>query len=184
LDLTTIIADADLRVPNSFTSAQKVDWLNEINQEFFDIVKIPKTATFTTTDGTANYTLDTGIRAKNIDKVHVGKQLFLSFLYDDVPPGHNFYTFDDDTSKITLNPTPTVLGLSGIVKYFKIATTSFSSNALSASPDAPSEYHWIYVLGLCERMAKAMDDVVKGNNYGNDYRGNLLIAQQNYQKGA
>lgn len=181
LTLSKIIEEADIRVANAFDDSQKVDWLNEINNEFFDVVKIPKAASFTTTSGTSLYTLSAEIRGKNIDKVHVGKTIFPSFLYSDVQPGQNYHVFDDDTARITLTPTPTQT-VTGIVRYHKIATTPFVLATLTAVPDAPAEYHWIYILGLCERIAKAMDDTIKGNNYGNDYRGNLAIAQQNYQR--
>lgn len=181
LTLEDIIAEADVRVVNSFSDAQKVTWLNEVNQEFFDVVKIPKTVSFTTINGTGEYTLNTDIRGKNIDLVHVGNGIFPSFLYDKVNPGTNYHTFNDDTHKITLSPTPSSV-IAGIVRYHKIGITTFVSSGLTATPDAPAEYHWIYVLGLCERIAKAMDDLGKANNYANDYRNSLLIAQQNYKK--
>ena len=52
---------------------------------------------------------------------------------------------------------------------------------LSATPDAPSEFHWTYILALCERIAKAMNDVPLANNYANDYRGQLSVAQESYK---
>jgi hypothetical protein len=182
MKLSEIIAEADVRVPNSFTDAQKVMWLNEINNEFFDVVKIPRTATFSTTAGTATYVLANGIRAKNINKVHVGNGIYGSFLYGNVPPGQNYHLFDDTNSTLTLAPAPTVAALQGIVKYYQVATTSFVSTALTVTPDAPAEYHWVYILGLCERIAKTIPDVSLANNYAADYQRNLVLAQQNYLK--
>lgn len=182
MQLSQIIAEADVRVPNSFTDAQKVTWLNEINNEFFDVVKIPLTATFTTTASGATYVLASDVRAKNISKVHVGNGIYGSFLYSNVPPGQNYHTFNDTNSTLTLAPAPTVAGLAGIVKYFKIATTTFLSSALTVQPDAPTEYHWIYILGLCEKIAKSIPDVSLANNYAQDYQKNLVLAQQNYLK--
>lgn len=182
MDLTSIIAEADVRVPNSFDNAQKVSWLNEINNEFFDAVKIPKTAVFSTVSGTATVTLPTDVRGKNIERVNIGKGVYPSFLYEDVPPGRGYHTFDDVGKILTIVPTPTAV-LSGIVKYYQISTTTFISTTLTAIPDAPAEYHWVYILGLCERIANALDDIPRASNYGQQYRGQLAMAQANYAGG-
>jgi hypothetical protein len=57
LKLNDIITEADVRVSNTFSSAQKVSWLNEINNEFFDVVKIPAASLFTSIAGIAAYIL-------------------------------------------------------------------------------------------------------------------------------
>lgn len=181
LDIEKIIEEADLRVPNAFSTTDKVDWLNEVNREFFDVVKIPALASFSTVANTSNYALANDTRSKNITKVMVGNSIYRSMLYENVNPGHNYFTFDDTSGEIDLNPTPAT-GKTGIVTYNKIGTTNFVATTLTDTPDAPEEYHWLYILGLCERMAKAMNDVTLANNYSNDYRNNLMLAQQNFQR--
>lgn len=180
MDIGTIIAEADVRVPNSLASAQKVTFLNEVNNEFFDIVKIPKTATFTTAASVATYLIGADVRAKNITKVIVGKSLYPSFLYEDVGPGLNYHLYDESTGNLILSPVPTRVGLAGIVKYLRPPTTAFVTGTLTAQPDAPAEYHWVYILGLCEKIALAIDDVPRSANYGQQYRAQLSIAQANY----
>jgi hypothetical protein len=123
------------------------------------------------------------IREKNIDKVHVGTAIYQSFLYEDMPPGRNSHMFSEATGTLTLTPAP-LQNSPSLVRYYKTALQSYVSTNLNAVPEAPPEYHWIYILGLCERIAKAMGDVVRANNFGGDYRGNLQIAQQNFRKGA
>ncbi len=186
MDIKTIINEADIRVPNSFSGADKVDWLNEINNQFFDVVKIPKIEPFTGVNGTAEYTLATGVRSKNIDYVLLGTSQYDSF--DDMKPGRNFWTFDDGTHKIKLSSVPIASG-QGYVRYFQIGVTTFlatdlEADPVTATPDAPAEYHWLYVVGLSEKIAQAMDDAVKANNYGGIYRNGLLTAAQNYLKAA
>lgn len=180
MKLSDIIAEADIRVPNEFTEPNKTDWLNEINQQFFDVVKIPQIETFTAAKGTSEYTLGAGIRSKNIDRVFVGNAVYDSFQYGNIKPGRGFWTFDDTTHKLKLSPSP--LSNAGVVRYFLIGTTTFLSSNLTVSPDAPSEYHWLYVLGLCERIAKAQNDVDLGNNYATDFINGLNVAAQNYAK--
>lgn len=182
MQLSAIIAEADVRVPNPFGDPQKVMWLNEINNEFFDVVKIPKVVTFTTAAGTPAYATAADVRGKNITAVRVGKGLYPSFLYEQVPPGQNYHLFDDTSTQITLSPAPTQALIPGIVRYNRISTSTFTSTALTVEPDAPTEYHWVYILGLCERIAKAIPDVTLANNYAADYLKNLQIAQQNYNR--
>jgi len=163
---------------NAFAADQKVDWLNEVNYEFFDIVKIPRVFN-TTANGTANtYTLPNDCREKNIRKVVAGANFYRSMVYEDITAAFNYFTLDDTTFILTLQPKPPTGAL--IVVYDKISSTPFVATNLGATPEAPPEYHWIYVLGLCTRMAKSMNDVSLANNYENDYKSNLQIAQQNY----
>lgn len=180
LTLRNLIDEADIRVPNAFPDAQKVDWLNEVNAEFFDIVKIPKVTTIVTDGAASSFTIPTDCVEKNIIKVVLGSNYYRSMIYEDITAAQNYY-YIDNTGKISFTPKPP-LG-SAIVVYNQIQTTSFISTTLTAIPDAPSEYHWIYILGLATRIAKSMNDVNLANNYENDFKSNLAIAQQNFSRG-
>lgn len=182
LTMTAIIGQADKMVPNEFVNADKAAWLNEVNNKFFEIVKIPISFSFSTLVGISEYTLSTSIRGRNITRVQVGTSLHPSFLYEDVPPGHNHHIFNDSTGKIKIFPTPNKAGLTGLVRSYQIATTTYTDVNLSASPDAPGEYHFVYVFGLAQKIAEAMEDIGKANNYGKSFMDNLLVAQQNYAK--
>lgn len=181
MNLTTIIEEADIRVPNVFTPAQKVDWLNEVNYEFFDIVKIPKTA-IVLTDGTSGtFPVPSDLREKNVRKVVVGSSFYRSMKYEDINTAFNYFTVDDSAHQVTLSPKPPAG--TAVMVYDQMSVNPFISTNLDAEPDAPVEYHWIYILGLAVRIAKAMNDVTLAANYENDYKGNLSVAQQNYSRG-
>lgn len=180
LTLTQIITEADIRMPNTFDSAQKCSWLNEINQEWFDIVKIPKIYQFTSS-GVGVYTLPSDVRHKNIDSVHIGTQMYVSALYENRLPGRNYWIYDDDEQELTV-VSDLVPSQKGIVRYRAMPQNTFTSSDLGDNPDAPSEYHWIYILGLAERIAKAMDDIPKANNFAAEYQNNLAVAQANYAR--
>jgi hypothetical protein len=181
MNLQTIIDEADIRVPNAFANEQKVDWLNEVNYEFFDIVKIPKSVNVTL-DGLANtFTVPADLREKNVRKVVVGSNFYRLMIYEDITAAFNYYMIDDVASRITLTPKPPAGN--AVIVYDKMGVVPFASTELSAAPDAPAEYHWIFILGLCVRIAKAMNDVTLANNYDNDYKSNLSIAQQNFIRG-
>lgn len=182
LTLSQIIEEAEARTPSGFSVAQKVSWLNEVNLEFFDLVKIPVIHRFYAQAGVEEYILPSSVRSKNIDRVIFGTTSYDSLQYNVVAPGRNGWTLDDDNQRLTLMPAPFSPG-EAIIRYYRMPESTFLSSNLNVKPDAPAEYHWIYILGLSERMAKAMDDVVKANNIGSDYRANLTIAQQNFQRG-
>lgn len=176
MNIRTIIDEANVRIPNSFSDAQKVNWLNECHNEFFDIVKIPVTWV-TACNGTNSFTAPANMREKNIRKVLVNTEYYRSINFEDIAATMNYFILDG--GKLILNPTPADKA-SLLVIYDKVPETTFSLTKLNNSPDAPEEYHWIYVIGLCSRIAKAQNDVTLANNYENDYKNALAIAQQNF----
>lgn len=178
MNLQMIMDEADIRVPNAFPTDQKVDWLNEVNNEFFDVVKIPKAYTASLT-GTPTITVPTDVREKNIRKMVVGSNYYRSMIYEDITAAFNYYTLDEATNVLTFKPTPPT-GQTAILVYDKISVTPFVVGSLTTEPEAPKEYHWLYILGLCVRIAKAMNDAGLANNYENDFKNNLAIAQQNF----
>lgn len=180
LTLTQIIGEVDALVPNPFDAAKKVLWLNELNKEFFEVVQIPAIHQFATVAGQRVYDIDPKIRSNKVDVLRIENTFYQSMQYEDVGPGHNFWNIDDDVNELHLNPPIHMDGQIGVLKYTKTAVTTFETSALTVTPDAPSEYHWIYVLGLCERAAKGMNDVSLANNYASDYRNQLSLAQQNF----
>lgn len=184
LSIQEIINEADTLVPNEYEPTDKVPWLNAINQEFFDVVKIPQTANFTTTSGAKTYTLSGSIKENNIDKVMAGHLKYRSLNYEDVQPGQNWFTFDENSLVLSLSTAVSLDGVTGIVRYNRSASSSFTVGAVATEkPDAPDEYHWIYVLGLAEYIAKANEEDEKALNYGGQYRSALATAASNYKVG-
>ncbi|MDC6267714.1 phage adaptor protein [Lysinibacillus fusiformis] len=180
LTLQQIIKEADVRVPNPFDAAQKISWLNEINVEFFEIVRIPKVFRFMVNGGTDTYALPASIRSHAVESVRNQAVMYESIQYEKVQPGRNYWNLDDDTHQLTLFPRPTI-NAEAIINYRKKTESIYLTTDLSAKPDAPAEFHYAYILGLCERIAKAMNDVTLANNYANDYRGQLSVAQERYK---
>lgn len=183
MNLQEIINEADLLVPNEVSTADKVVWLNAINQDFFNVVKIPKMAWFDSVAGQNVYTLAADVRQKNIDLVMVGMTKYRSIDRDDVNPLENAYTFDDETHTVVLKPAPYKAEMQGILRYRRIATTAFTASNLSAAPDAPEEYHWTFIPALASYIANTQDDGVKAGNYDSQYKAAWNVAAQNYQSG-
>lgn len=183
MNINEIIAEADMLVPNDVPVADKVIWLNALNQDFFNVVKIPKIAKFDCSTGQEDYVLAADVRQKNIDLVMIGMFPYKSLDRDDVTPAQNAYAFDDTSKTLSLFPAP-YGNLKGFLRYRRIATTMFTSSTLTAVPDAPEEYHWTFIPGLAVMLANSQDDSVKAAHYTNEYKAEWNTAAQNYQAGA
>ncbi|OKP81642.1 hypothetical protein A3842_11225 [Paenibacillus sp. P3E] len=169
MNLTDIISESDLLVPNEVPLADKIIALNSINQDFFNAVKIPRVLSLTPVKDQAAYTISTEVRLKNIDLVMVGIIKYKELIPGTTNPLQNTYTFDDTSHVLTLRPAPYASGLQGVLRYSRIATTTFTSSVLTAVPDAPEEFHWTYYVGLAAFLANAMDDTGKAATYESQY---------------
>ena len=178
--LQNIIEEVDSLVPNPFDNNKKIMWLNAINKEFFEFVKIPAVITLFTEAGRSVYPVPPDLHSRNVDQVQVGGAFYRNARYEDVNPEHNQWLADEKKKEIQLIPPPYVHGLRIAIRYAASWKSTFTTSGLTSSPDAPEEYHDAYVYGLCERVAKAMNDVTMANNYGSDYREAILSAQQTY----
>ena len=183
MNIGQIINEADLLVPNALDQADKIVWLNAINQDFFNVVKIPKITNFTCASAQQDYVLAADVREKNIDKVMIGMFPYLSLGRDEVTPAQNAYYFVDDTHTLSLYPAP-YTNLQGFLRYHRIATTTFTTSNTSVNPDAPEEYHWTYIPALASFIAHSQDDAIKASNYESQYKSAWNVAAQNYQKEA
>ncbi|MEN1985874.1 phage adaptor protein [Paenibacillus hubeiensis] len=183
MNINEIISEADMLVPNEVPIGDKVIWLNALNQDFFNVVKIPKIAKFDCVTGQGDYVLPADVRQKNIDLMMIGMFPYKSLDRDDVTPAQNAYSFDDVTKTLSLFPAP-YSNLKGFLRYRRIATTLFTSTALTVPPDAPEEYHWTFIPALASMLASSQDDMTKASNYENQYKAAWNVAAQNYQAGA
>lgn len=182
LTLQQIIDEADILVPNTVDLPDKINRLNEINADFFNVVKIPKIGRFVGTVGQADYTLPADVREKNIDLVECGLLQYRNLMSERVSPTDNNWSYDDSSKVLTISPAPYQNGLPGIVRYHRLATTTFLVSNLDAVPDAPEEYHGTYVPALCSFLALTQEDASKAAIYEAQYKSAWNVASQNYQK--
>lgn len=182
LTLQQIIDQADILIPNVQTTADKVTQLNAINNDFFNLVKIPNLAYFNGIKGQANYALSADVRAKNIDYVKAGLLQYRKLDADLVRLTDNTFNYDDESNTLILSPAPYRNGLQGIVRYHLVATTVFNSSNLNIQPDAPAEYHWTYVPALAAWIAQTQDEIAKVATFEAQCKTAWNVAAQNYQK--
>lgn len=182
MNLTQIASIARGYVQNEYTDSEYAEWLTAINQHFFEVVKIPQVAFFDALKDVATYTLPAGIALRNMDRVIVGTAKYESMQLTDVAPGQNGWTFDETTNQLTLSPVPKY-DAQGYIRYAKKASKIYTASDMAELPEAPAEYHNLYVFGLAEIIAITLDDMIKAANFGQQYNAQLAIAQANYQRG-
>lgn len=182
VNINVIIAEADLLVPNDVPVVNKVVALNSLNHDFFNVVKIPQMTYFVATKNEPKYILLSEIRLKNIKLVHVGVVKYHELNAETPNPLQNTFAFDDRFQTLALYPAPYQDGLTGSVRYDRIATTTFVSSNLNVSPDIPEEYQWTLIPALAAYIANTQDDGIKASNYENQYKSAWNVAAQNYAK--
>jgi hypothetical protein len=182
LTIQQIIDEAATLIPNEVPVAQQVVWLNSLNQGFFNVVKIPQIATFTSTTA-ATYTLPTDVQERNINLVFCGVLKYKSMQEDPIAPLQNAYTFVNATSTLTLIPAPYNSGLTGYVRYDMIATTTFTSSDLTVTPDVPDEWQYSLILGLASYLANTQGQSALAQNYDIQMHAIWSVAAVQYRDG-
>lgn len=182
LNIQQIITEADILVPNDVQTADKVVALNGFNQDFFNVVKIPRVISFAPVIDQSDYILSAEVRLKNIDLVSVGVIRYRELLPSTANPLQNTLTFDDSSHVLTLRPAPYASDLQGLIRYARIATTTFTADNLSSAPDAPEEYHWSFIPALASYLANTQDDAIKAANYEVQYKAAWNVAAQAYSE--
>ena len=173
-----IIADADERIPNTISESRKISWLNEIQQQLFRKVNFPpQVEKLTAIAGQVLYPLPDYCPADRIKRVVViAAGVSTEYVYkpfDDVVKGSFYYLIND--SIIGLYPVP--IGGEEVLIYFSKRPSSLSSSSV---PELPKEYHEIFTVALCARIAKVQRDVELANNYSADYEEILGFMMRDY----
>lgn len=179
--ISEIISEADILVPNGVDQAQKLVWLNAINSDFFNVVKIPRTKFIPAVTNTDTYNIDNDVKDKNVFLVRWNAFFYSRLNYEQQNVNMSFFTVNDAAQTLTLSPAPFMTGPI-MISYYLFGTTAYTSGNLNAVPDAPVEYHWTYVPALAAYLAKTEDDGVKAANFEAEYKSAWNVAAQNYQQ--
>lgn len=180
MKISEIIGEANILVPNEVDNVDKVIWLNSLQHDFFNVVKIPKLVTFLPIKGQSQYSVGSDVREKNIDLVMVGVIKYHKLIPETTNPLQNTYFFTESDKKLNLYPSPYQDGLTGFLRYNQISTTVFVSTDLTKIPDIPEEYQWTLIPGLASFIANTQDDAIKASNYEQQYKATWNVAAQNY----
>lgn len=179
----------DTTYRNSYSVAQKVEWIDVTQRQIFR--KVPKEATpytFTTVDGICYYGLPldcdrSGIKEVTIEnKAGSEKYSTLSYMSVEsnvsVSSGTPFYSLLTDMLFLNPAPTSTDEGKKVYMIYNK-RPAALSSTSLEAIPELEEDFHELLILGCLERIARARGEIDDKNNFAADY--NALMAEYERQ---
>lgn len=173
---------------NTFTTVQKVSWMNTVQDQIFQKVRheaIPYS--FTTVADNAFYPLPADCDFKGIKQVVIETKAG-SERYDDLPfisiesnvrlsDMVPFYSIQDG-SNLFINPIPTdeTEGKTVYLYYNKMPNELLSTaTGLTATPDLEEQFHELLVLGVMERIARARGEIEDKNNFAADF--NALLRE-------
>lgn len=160
-----ILNNAD-KYRNSYSAADKVDWMDAVQREIFqDVPHEAVPYTFDTVDGFAFYPLPADCDPLGVKQVVIetkaGSEKYTTLRYVSVESEERFSSSDEFYSvqanqNLFLNPLPTS-DTEGrkVYLYYNKRPETLSSTNLSAIPDLEEDFHELLVLGTKAKIAEA-----------------------------
>lgn len=188
MNLYEILDDADGRITNISLRHEKIRWLNQIQRKVFRTINIPSSANIKTVDGQKLYALATDFPTDRIYRLTVDSVEYPYRRLDQATVAYFYYIL---LTQLGLEPAPSEDDLDIWIFYNKrpvdlcdnltdAQIDALTDVALQAvTPELPVDYHELYVFALCEKIAKAKEDVTLANNYVSDY--NKLLTDMTLQ---
>lgn len=184
--ITELLTDIDLRYRNSFTTDQKVKWMNIVQVQIFQKVRHEAEPFYFTTVATqAFYPLPSDCDFKGVKQVAIETKAssgeYRPLEYVSVESTERFSEKDyfysiQGESNLFLNPIPTSTDEGKRVYiYYNKKPAELSSSNTSATPDLEENFHELLVLGTLERIAMSRGEYEDKNNFANDF--NLLLRE-------
>lgn len=178
-----ILNDVDLRYRNTFTVSQKLVWMNEEQNELFEILEIDSPpVNFPLQTGVQFYPIPVGVEIDRIKTVSI--QVNDSSTTPDFRPlpfrmnDDNSYTYVSDLYYTIVGgsffiPNGTVNDRQ-IYIYMDSQPTVITTGNLNSEPSVPVRYQELLKLGLLKRIASARKDTLMRNNYDAEYQEKII----------
>ncbi|WP_421136156.1 hypothetical protein, partial [Staphylococcus warneri] len=175
-----IMNDINLRYRNTFTTAQKLVWLNEEQRELFDVLEIDSQPyAFVTVKGNNYYPFPEEFDFTKIKVVSMQintsspnpafKELPFRRNDDDVfAPSGPWYTIVSNAMFLEY-PGGVPDGMTVYI-YCDADPANITESTIDYPPELPVKYHEILKLGVLKRIAGARKDIVMRNNYDMEYQ--------------
>lgn len=183
-----ILADVDVRLPNSYTESWKLARLNDVQRKLGKYLEVEDTYDFLASSSMA-YGMSTDIRTENITRVYTADTTAIASVTstavwtlheylgeDDVLEGNKYYIPNIDhynttgfSTEISLYPESTEIRVARV--YYNTLLTDLTTAAAGYTPLWNSEWHDILKYGVMEIIAKSGNnpDVELANNYRAEY---------------
>lgn len=176
-----LLDDINLRYRNTFTTAQKIVWMNEEQRELFETLELDSVPfSFLTVAGQYLYPIPNGVEK---DRIKVITYQINTTDYAEVPFKENdnnqfvsgnelFYTILENNFYFNIPTVP--IDDRTIYIYLDSQPEDISSTVLNVEPSVPKRYQELLKLGTLKRIASARKDVAMYNNYDSDYQNKVL----------
>lgn len=184
--LQELLNDVDSRYRNTYTTAQKVAWMNMVQRQIYQIIRHESLPyRFQTVVDLAFYPLPGDMDVRNIEQVALQindsvtdpqyEQLDYKRKDEEASEGERFYSIVE--RDFFLYPTPTTAGRNVIIYYIEKPTALTETN-LDATPDLDEAFQELLVLGTLERICAARKDSEMKSNYANDF--NMMLDEYEF----
>lgn len=179
-----ILNDINLRYRNSFTTEQKIVWMNEEQRELFEILQLDSVPfSFPTVAGNYLYPIPNGVEKDRIKvmtiQVNDGNPpdfTEIDYIENDnrqfVPYAQYWYTILENNFYINVPGGPLDDRL--VYIYLDQQPEDISPSNLSVEPSVPVRYQELLKLGVLKRIAAARKDVIMYNNYLSEHENKII----------
>lgn len=171
--LQEILDDADLRCPNSLTTAQKVNWIQQWQNRLYRKYNVPDVVEkFSTAPNVYFYPLPSDCDESQIRMLTVDGVKYDYRELNDEDTGDPYWTVVD--GQLFLSSVNATLAKDCLIYYAPsfqpVSTTDTATTiGLTETPTFPKDYHELLVMGLCIKIAQSQKDVALVNNFQADF---------------
>ena len=177
-----ILADIDVRLPNSFTEAQKLAFCNDIQRKLYPYIDYEQTYDFVASSS-MEYSLSTNIRIDKIKAVYIADSTLATSTTvwqeheyvgaGNTLEGYQYYVPNIEHYNTTAVNTIGLYPNSTEERYGRIYYNSLlPALTTTTTPSFNEEWHDIIKFGVMEIIAKSGNnpDIELANNYHREYR--------------
>lgn len=155
-----IIESVDIQVPNSIPVKEKIKWINQIHNQLYRDYPFPDTImTFNTLIGQQFYPLPSNcVEGRIISLIIDGIEV-------EYVPAASEPTNDTDVywsivdNAIFLNSKPTKVSICYL--NYRKSPQQLTVTDMAVEPDLPLDFHELYVLGCCVRVARTSKETLE-----------------------
>ncbi|SDJ60576.1 phage adaptor protein [Paenibacillus naphthalenovorans] len=179
-----ILNDINLRYRNSFTTEQKIVWMNEEQRELFEILQLDSVPfSFSTVDGNYIYPIPNGVEKDRIKVMTIQVNdadppdfTEIDYIENDnrqfVPYAQYWYTILENNFYINVPGGPLDDRL--VYIYLDQQPEDISPTNLNVELSVPVRYQELLKLGVLKRIAAARKDVIMYNNYLSEHENKII----------
>lgn len=178
-----LLDDINLRYRNTFTPAQKIVWMNDVQNDLFEVLEIESVPYgFDTVKSQFIYPIDPEIDIDRIKVMTIQVDDATTPSFEELPYKRNDnnqyanewdYWYSLVENNFYINIPGGAVNNRAVYIYLDSAATEISVDSLNIEPATPKRYQELLKLGTLKRIAAARKDTLMRNNYDAEYQEKL-----------